>query len=134
MSEDTWKPANHLTVNMGLRYDLQWFRPSPYGADSLYVPSLKEVRGPLAGRIPSSPFRNFINGTTIPIALSSAVGPAEQTSFSYLGQDKKNFAPRLGIDYENLPEHGHPRGFGIYFNLIPSNYVGHGRRLRLCRL
>ena len=39
--QDDWKLTPHLTINAGLRYDLQWFRPNPYGNDSLYVPSLK---------------------------------------------------------------------------------------------
>ncbi len=119
-AEDTWKPVNHLTVNMGLRYDLQWFRPSPYGADSLYIPSLKEVVV-FGTSYPSQSIPNFINGS-IPIALSSAVGLPNNV-FTYLGQDKKNLAPRLGLDYEIFPNTVVRGGFGLYFNLLPSNYV-----------
>lgn len=119
--EDTWKPAPHLTINAGLRYDLQWFKPSPYGADSLYVPSLKEVVV-FGNSYPSQSIPNFINGTTIPIALSSSVNLPGNV-FSYLGQDKKNFAPRLGFAYEAFPNTVIRGAFGIFFNLLPSNYL-----------
>ncbi len=41
--QDDWKVTPRLTVNAGIRYDLQWFRPSPYGNQSLYIPSLQKV-------------------------------------------------------------------------------------------
>jgi hypothetical protein len=120
--EDTWKPVPKLTINAGLRYDLQWFRPSPYGANSLYVPALKEVVV-FGSSYPAQSIPNFINGTTIPINLSSNVNLPSNV-FTYLGQNKKNFAPRFGVDYELLPNTVIRGGFGIYFNLLPASYVG----------
>jgi hypothetical protein len=119
--QDDWKPVPKLTVNAGLRYDLQWFKPSPYGASSLYVPSLQEVVV-FGSAYPKQSIPNFINGS-IPIALSSQVGLPSNV-FSYLGQSKKNVAPRLGFAYELLHDTVLRGAFGIYFNLLPASYVG----------
>jgi hypothetical protein len=121
-AQDDWKPARKLTVNFGLRYDLQWFKPSPYGANSLYVPSLKKVVV-FGSSYPAQSIPNFINGTTIPITLSSQAGLPDNV-FSYLGQSTKNFAPRFGFAYEALPNTVIRGAFGIYYNLLPASYIG----------
>jgi len=118
--QDDWKPVPKLTINAGLRYDLQWFKPSPYGTDSLYVPSLKEVVV-FGNSYPSASIPAYINGA-IPIALSSQVGLPSNV-FGYLGQAKKNFAPRLGFAYQILPNTVIRGAGGIFFNLLASNYV-----------
>ena len=56
--QDDWKATPRLTINAGIRYDLQWFRPSPYGNASLYIPSLQYVVVFGSGYPPSNaPFR-----------------------------------------------------------------------------
>jgi hypothetical protein len=121
--QDDWKPVPKLTLNLGLRYDLQWFRPNPYGNNSLYVPSLKEVVV-FASQYPASALPNFINGS-IPIALAPSVGLSTNL-FDYLGQDKTNIAPRFGFAYEAFPKTVVRGAFGIYYNLLPASYVGTG--------
>jgi hypothetical protein len=118
--QDDWKPVPKLTVNLGLRYDLQWFRPNPYGNNSLYVPSLKEVVV-FANAYPASAIPNFL--TSIPIALAPAVGLSTNI-FNYIGQDKSNVAPRLGFAYELFPNTVIRGAFGMYYNLLPASYVG----------
>ncbi len=120
--QDDWKPTPKLTVNAGLRYDLQWFKPSPYGANALYVPALKEVVV-FGSSYPKQSIPAFINGTTIPIALSTQVGLPNNV-FSYLGQSKKNVAPRFGFAYQVLPNTVIRGAFGIFFNLLPASYIG----------
>ncbi len=120
--QDDWKPTPKLTINAGLRYDLQWFRPSPYNTNSLYVPSLKEVVV-FANAYPSNVIPSL--QSAVPTVLAGSVG-LPTNIFGYLGQDKNNVAPRLGFAYEAL-HHTVIRGaFGIYFNLLPASYVGTG--------
>jgi hypothetical protein len=118
--QDDWKVLPNLTINAGLRYDLQWFRDNPYGEDSLFVPSLKEVVV-FARSYPSTAIPNFL--TSIPITLSPAVN-LPTSLFAYLGQNKKNFAPRIGFAYEVVPNTVLRGAFGIYYNLIPASYIG----------
>ncbi len=120
--QDDWKLRPNLTINAGLRYDLQWFRPNPYGNNSLYVPSQGKVVV-FASAYPADSIPNFINGTTIPIELASQAGLGTNV-WSYLGQDKNNVAPRLGFAYEPLHNWVLRGAFGIYYNLIPASYAG----------
>jgi hypothetical protein len=119
--QDDWKAAPKLTINAGLRYDLQWFRPNPYGNNSLYIPSLKKVVV-FANAYPASAIPGFLNNASIPFALAPSVGLSTNV-FDYLGQDKKNVAPRFGFAYEALPNTVIRGAFGIYFNLLPSSYI-----------
>jgi hypothetical protein len=118
--QDDWKLRPNFTLNAGLRYDLQWFRGNPYGEESLFIPSLKKVVV-FADAYPASAIPNFL--TSIPIALAPAVN-LPTSAMAYLGQDKNNFAPRLGFAYEVVPNTVLRGAFGIYFNLIPASYIG----------
>ncbi len=118
--QDDWKPVNRLTINMGLRYDLQWFRNNPYGNNSLYVPSVGKVVV-FGSSYPAASIPSLL--TTIPITLSSSVG-LPNTVFGYLGQDKNNIAPRFGFAYEFFQNTVIRGAFGIYYNLLPASYVG----------
>jgi hypothetical protein len=102
-----------------LRYDLQWFRDNPYGTESLYVPALKQVVV-FGSSYPSAAIPQFLS--SMPITLSGTAG-LPNSAFSYLGQDKHNFAPRLGFAYEALPNTVLRGAVGIYYNLLPSSYV-----------
>jgi outer membrane receptor protein involved in Fe transport len=119
--QDDWKLLPNLTINAGLRYDLQWFKPSPYGTDSLYVPALKEVVV-FAKAFPSAAATYVANNPKIPIVLAPSVGLPTNV-FSYLGQDRNNVAPRLGFAYEPLHNTVVRGAFGIYYNLLASNYI-----------
>jgi hypothetical protein len=117
--QDDWKLTPKLTINAGLRYDLQWFQGNPYGTESLYIPALKEVVV-FGTKYPAAALPQFTNGS-IPINLSTNVG-LPNSVYGYLGQAKKNFAPRFGFADEFLPKTVLRGAFGLYFNLLPSNY------------
>ncbi len=122
--QDDWKATQRLTINAGIRYDLQWFRPSPYGNGALYVPSLqKDVvfansYPPANATIPVIPA--FLN---LPVVLAPSVG-LTTSLWSYLGQDTNNVAPRLGFAYQVRPNTVVRGAFGIFYNLLPASYVG----------
>ncbi len=119
--QDDWKPIPKLTINVGLRYDLNWFRPNPYGNNSLYVPSLKKVVV-FANAYPASALPGYLNNPAISFALAPQVGLSTNV-FDYLGQNKTNVAPRFGFAYELMPRTVVRGAFGLYYNLLPSSYI-----------
>ena len=122
--QDDWKPTPKLTVNVGLRYDLQWFKPGPYGEFSLYVPSLNKVIV-FGSAYPSGAISSYVNSLQASnlIALSSNAN-ISSNPFAFLGRPDKNFAPRFGFAYQVWPNTVLRGAFGIYFNLLPASYMG----------
>ncbi len=117
--QDDWKILRNLTINAGLRYDLQLFSDNLYRKTALYIPNLKQVVV-FGNSYPSAAIPSFL--TSIPITLSSTANLPNNV-FSYLGQNKKNFAPRLGFAYEVKPNTVLRGAFGIYYNLLPASYI-----------
>jgi hypothetical protein len=124
--QDDWKPMPKLTINVGLRYDLQWFAPGPYNQNSLWIPEKSQV-AVFGSAYPStivSSYQTLLANNNL-LALSSASGMSNDP-FAYLGRDTKNFAPRLGFAYELMHNTVLRGAAGIYFNLLPASYVGSG--------
>lgn len=122
--QDDWKPLPKLTINAGIRYDLQWFDPGPYGQNALYIPSLNKAVV-FGSSYPSSAISSYVTSLTGAgvMTLSSSAG-ISNNPFSYLGRPDKNFAPRLGFAYQLMPNTVIRGAFGIYFNLLPASYMG----------
>ncbi len=122
--QDDWKATQRLTVNAGIRYDLQWFRPSPYGNNALYVRAIQKVvvfskSYPSAdATVPAIPA--FL---TLPIVLAPQAGLTTGV-WDYLGQDTNNVAPRLGFAYQVMRNTVVRGAFGIFYNLLPASYFG----------
>jgi len=114
--QDDWRVTPRLTINMGIRYDLQWQKQNPYGLNSMFVPSLKQVVV-FARQFPAATLPSVV--AAVPVALSTNIGlPAN--IWDYLGQDKNNFAPRFGFAYQITPRTVVRGAFGIFFNLFPT--------------
>lgn len=122
--QDDWKVLPKLTVNMGVRYDLQWFSPGPYNDASLWVPSLNKVV------VFGSSYPSTIVAADQQLLASqnmltlSSTANISNNPFSYLGRPSKNFAPRLGFAYEVYHNTVLRGAAGIYFNLLPATYMG----------
>ena len=120
--QDDWRATQHLTLNLGLRYDLQHINDSPYGNNALYVPDLKEIVIFGSQYPPATSPQPVIPGfLTLPIVFASSVG-LPSGLFDYLGQPDKNVAPRFGLAYEAHPGTVIRGGFGLFYNLLPEYY------------
>jgi hypothetical protein len=122
--QDDWKPFSKLTINAGIRYDLQWFEPGPYNENSLWIPSLSKVVV-FGSAYPSTVIsqQQSVLAANNLIELSSAAN-ISNNPFAYLGRPDKNFAPRLGFAYQIASNTVLRGAYGLYFNLLPASYVG----------
>ncbi len=121
--QDDWRATRTLTLNLGLRYDLQHINDSPYGNNALYIPELKQIvifgsKYP-AANAPQPVLPGFLS---LPIAFASQVG-LPNSLFDYLGQPNKNVAPRFGFAYQAQPRTVLRGGFGLFYNLVPEYYI-----------
>jgi hypothetical protein len=122
--QDDWKPLPKLTINAGIRYDLQWFEPGPYNQNALWVPSLSKVVV-FGSSYPSAvipQYQTLLTNNNL-LTLSSSAG-ISNNPFAFLGRPDKNFAPRLGFAYQLAPNTVLRGAFGLYFNLLPASYMG----------
>jgi hypothetical protein len=117
--QDDWKISSKLTINAGIRYDLQWLNQSPYGKQALYIPSLKSIV--VFGNSLAGALSNFTNGS-IPLTTSAAAS-ITSNPMSYVGRQPHNFAPRLGFAYQVIPNTVLRGAAGLYFNQMPPGYM-----------
>lgn len=121
--QDDWKLTPKLTVNIGLRYELQWFSAGPYGLNSLFVPSIKKVVV-FGNSIPSAALPGLVTQLQSDNLIeTSSAANISGNPLSYLGRPSKNFAPRAGFAYEFMPNTVLRGAFGIYYNLVPGTYA-----------
>jgi hypothetical protein len=93
---DQWQPAAGLTINVGLRYDFQFWRADLNGQD---VPD-------------NFPIQEFW--------IRHATGDLQGQNFKPVPNDLNNFAPRLGVTWDPA---GNAKtvvrgGYGIYYDQI----------------
>ncbi len=112
-ADDTWHLTPKLTVNLGLRYELQGTWSDAYGRLSYWDPlatnSVAKGCGGTAGS--SCPGDAFL------------VGTGRNTGSNNIPMDKKAFSPRLGFAYALDQKTVIRGGYGIFY--IP-NYVSFG--------
>jgi hypothetical protein len=124
--QDDWKITPKFTINAGIRYDVQKFRPNQYNNNAVYVPELKKIVNfatswngansviPAISSLMSS-YGNYLE-------LASDAGMSSDL-FSYIGQDTNNWAPRLGFAYNVQPRTVVRGAFGVYFSMLPGQYT-----------
>jgi hypothetical protein len=110
---DTWHVTNKLTLNMGLRYELQGPWSDRYNRLSYWNPSLTNSSVTGCSGIAGSPC----------IGDAELVGVYPNTSRNNLPLDKKEFSPRLGFAYSWDQKTVIRGGYGVFF--IP-NYISFG--------
>jgi hypothetical protein len=119
-AQDDWKPLPNLTINYGIRYDLQRFHDNPYGTESLFVPSVGKVVV-FAKSYPAATIPAYIPDTVLAPSVNLPT-----SMFDYIGQPATNIAPRFGFAYQIRPKTVIRGAVGQYYNLLPSSYIAGG--------
>lgn len=115
-AQDTWHIFPRLTLNLGLRYELQTEPTEHYGSwtNFDFDKGINVVRS-VGGKLPVTTNQTLLN--LYPYATSESVGWGSNVLLS----DRKNFAPRVGFAFRPFNDDSTVvrGGFGIFYNMPP---------------
>lgn len=106
--DDTFKMSSRLTLNIGLRYEVQTPSADPLGRLSYMDPS---VPNPGAGNLPGA----YVFGGN---------GQGRQGWTRFFDTHYKNFGPRIGFAWQVLPNTVFRGGYGIFYKEYINQGVG----------
>ena len=107
--QDNWKVTSRLTLNLGMRYDLETPRTERYNRMSYVDPN---AASPL--QVPGLP---NLKGTL------SFVGDGNRHNYGY---DKNNWGPRFGFAYKLTDKTVVRGGYGIFYQITTRGAAGSG--------
>ncbi len=107
--QDDWHVNDKLTLNLGLRYDINFPRTERYNRLSIFDAN---AASPLAGQVPAFP------------DLKGAMTFANGNHRSYTSTDWNNVAPRLGLAYQMKSNTVVRLAYGIVYGLSPTDASG----------
>jgi hypothetical protein len=110
-AQDDWRVSDRVTLNLGLRYDIDVPRTERYNRMNYFDP---DARSPLADRVPAFP--DLKGGVVF-------VGVDGRSRYQY-NWDTNNIAPRLGVSYQVDPKTVVRAGYSHMFG--PSNQGAQG--------
>jgi hypothetical protein len=110
-AQDDWRVSRKLTVNLGVRYDLEVPRTERYDRMNYFDP---DVRSPLADRVRAFP--NLAGGLVF-----MGVDGVSRHQFDW---DTNNIAPRLGLVYQLDAKTVVRAGYGHVFGISPHSASG----------
>ncbi len=112
---DDWRVSPKLTVNLGLRYDLDVPRTERFNRLSFFD---FEAASPLAGRVPANPFFN-------PASLTGAIQFVTPENRRQFPTDKNNWGPRIGFAYSIGDKSVIRAAYGITYSPSALQAAGH---------
>ena len=121
-AQDDWKATSKLTLNLGLRYEYPQSYRDLYGHQAAYYPTgpLTPGSGSAVYLIPTQS-ENAPLGPVFPALLAADNITLKYSSNPYLiGQDRYNFAPRVGFAYRVTDRLVVRGGYGIFYGGVES--------------
>ncbi len=110
-AQDDWKVTKNLTVNYGLRWDVELPRTESKNQLSYWDPTLTSALGSVtAATGVSCPNCSNLHGQMVLVGSSASKFGRQQTSTQW-----KDFAPRFGFAYSPLSKVAVRGGYGLVF-------------------
>lgn len=107
--QDDWKVSRRLTLNLGLRYEVNVPRTERWDRISIFNVA---AASPIAAQVPSLP------------NLKGAMEFRDSSNRGLVPADNNNWAPRFGFAYELTPAMVLRGGYGIFFGLSTTDAAG----------
>lgn len=107
--QDDWRITRKLTLNLGLRYEVNYPRTERYDRMSFFD---LNAASPIAGRVPG-----YAN-------LRGAMLFRSPSDRALTAADTNNFAPRVGFAYALRPTTTVRGGYGIFYGLSATDASG----------
>jgi hypothetical protein len=118
-AQDNWKVIPKLTLNLGLRYDVNLPRTERFNRLNWFDPN---VVSPLNGG--SITYTDPLTGYTVKRTLYGGEGFANSNQRTNFDTDWKDFQPRFGFSYLLTSKTVMRGGYGIYFGQSRSGASG----------
>ena len=131
--QDNWRATEKLTINLGLRYDLEIPRTERYNRMSHLDPALPVPIQPAAIDSSSWVYENGAHNTVpIPFAIPNVTSPTGGLVFA-TGKQRhivdtyfKDIGPRVGISYRLRNNLVFRTGYGLFYNPTQWGTTGAG--------
>ena len=107
--QDDWRVNSKLTVNAGIRYDINIPRTERFNRFSVFQPN---ATSPIAGKVAGYP------------NLKGAMSFGGSSNRKYANTDLNNFAPRLGFEYQVMKNTVVSAAYAVIFGLAPTDASG----------
>ncbi|MBN9661968.1 MAG: TonB-dependent receptor [Acidobacteria bacterium] len=107
--QDDWRMTRKLTLNLGLRYEVNVPRTERFDRISIFDVG---AVSPIAAQVPSIP------------GLRGAMAFRDADNRQLIPADKNNWAPRFGFAYQMTKDTVIRGGYGIFFGLSSTDAAG----------
>jgi len=124
-AQDDWRVTNHLTLNIGLRWD--FYQPLGESRDrqANFIPlTVGQGNGSGVFQLPNSQKNVALAPAFINTLAANNVALQYVDNARLVTTQKTNFAPRFGFSYEANPKTVFRGGIGIFYGGLESNGNG----------